>query len=211
MVISMNKKALPYTLGALILIPLGGTLYRLGEIILTGNWSFAFNPEFVDRLPLFIHGLAMLAFLVLGAVQFSPRLRMTRPNLHRTLGRIAGIGAIVGGISGIWMTLMHLEISTPLLSVARLFFGSSMAIFTVLAIRAAILKRISEHRAWIIRAYAIALNAGTFPLFYLPVILIFGEPTPLLDEAFQVTGWMLNLTIAEKFVIGRNRSLGVKI
>ncbi|MDG1430272.1 MAG: DUF2306 domain-containing protein [Paracoccaceae bacterium] len=211
MVVSMNKKALPYVMGALILIPLGGTMYRLGEIILTGHWAFDFNPEIVDRLPLFLHGLGMVLFLVLGAFQFSTKQRIRNQARHRTLGRIAGFGAILGGVTGIWMTLLHVEISTPLLLIGRLFFGSAMAVFTVFAIRAAIQGRVSEHRAWIIRAYAIAINAGTFPLFYLPFILILGEPTPLVDEAFQVAGWMINLTIAEKYLIGDKRSVGVKI
>ena len=200
----MNTRTMSYALGLALIIPIGGTLFRIIEIAVTGNWALAFDPEFVDRLPLFVHGLSMVAFLVLGAVQLSPKIRATRPKLHRTLGRMAGAGAILGGASGVWMTLLHLEISTPLLLLARLLFGTAMAAFTILAIRAAIRRNFIEHRAWIIRAYAIALNAGTFPIFYLPFVLIMGEPEPLIDEAFQVAGWMINLAVAEKFVIARS-------
>lgn len=209
MVFSMNTRVVPYVMGALCLIPVGGTLYRVTEIMLTGHWSFEFNPEVVDRLPLFIHGLAMLVFLVGGAIQFSSKIRAKRPNLHRKLGRIAGTGAIIGGLSGVWMTLLHLEISTPLLLAGRLLFGSAMAIFMVLAIRAAMQRRFTDHRAWVIRSYAIAFNAATFPLFYLPVFLILGEPTPIIDDALQVAGWMINLAIAEKFFINRPTRKGV--
>jgi len=200
---------MPYIIGTLCLIPIGGTLYRLSEIILTGHWSFDFNPELVDRLPLFIHGVAMLAFLVGGAVQFIPRIRTKHRTLHRVLGRIAGVGAIIGGLSGIWMTLLHLEISTPLLLAGRLLFGSALMGFTILAIRAAMKKRFVEHRAWIIRAYSIAFAAATLPFIYLPLFLIFGEPTPVLDDAIQVAGWMINLAIAEKFLINRRTRKGV--
>ena len=209
MVLSMNTRAMPCVIGALCLIPMGGTFYRLGEIILTGHWSFDFNPEIVDRLPLFIHGIAMLTFLLGGAIQFMPRVRARRPKLHRTLGRIAGLGAIIGGASGIWMTLLHLEISTPLLLTGRLLFGSALIVFTVLAIRAAIQKRFAEHRAWIIRAYSIAFAAATVPFIYLPLFLIFGEPAPVLDDAIQIAGWMINLAIAEKFLINRPIRKGV--
>lgn len=209
MVPSMNTRALPYIMGALCIIPVGGTLYRSAEIVLTGHWAFEFSPEMVDRLPLFIHGIAMLAFLVGGAVQFSARIRTQRPQLHRRLGRVAGMGAILGGLSGIWMTLLHLEISTPLLLAGRLLFGSAMAGFAVLAIHAAMQRRVQDHRAWIIRSYAIAFNAASFPVFYLPVVLIVGEPSPLLDDTFQVAGWMLNLSIAEKFFINRPTRKGV--
>ena len=209
MVLSMNTRAMPYIFGALCLIPLGGTFYRLAEIILTGHWSFDFNPEIVDRLPLFIHGIAMIAFLVGGAVQFMPRIRIRRPKLHRIVGRIAGVGAIIGGASGIWMTLLHLEISTPLLIAGRLLFGSAIAIFMILAIRAAMQKRFVEHRAWVIRAYSIGFAAATLPFIYLPIFLIVGEPSPIVDDAIQVTGWMLNLAIAVKFLIKRPTLKGV--
>lgn len=203
MVISMNTRALPYILGALSLIPLGGTIYRVSEIILTGHWSFDFNPEIVDRLPLFLHGIGMALFLVLGAFQFSAKLRLRRPSLHRTLGRIAGTGAILGGVTGVWMTLMHLEISTPLLIAGRLLFGSAMVVFTILAIRSALRKRMTEHRNWIIRAYAIAMAAGTLPFIFLPLFLITGEPTQFMNDVIQVAGWMTNLAIAEKIFIAR--------
>ena len=77
MAISMTNRTMPFVLGALCIIPVAGTLYRLAEIFIEGQWSLRFNPEFVDRLPLFIHGVTMLMFLVLGAMQFSPRIRQT--------------------------------------------------------------------------------------------------------------------------------------
>lgn len=199
----VNNRNMPYVLGVLCLIPIGGTLYRTAEIIMTGQWRFNFNPEIVDRLPLFIHALAMATFLGLGVFQLSTTLRTKRPALHRALGRIAGSGAILGGVTGIWMTLLHLEISTPLLITGRLFFGSAMAIFTILAIQCAIRRDIANHRTWIIRAYAIGINAATLPFIYLPIFLIVGEPTPIVDDAIQVTGWMINLAVAEKFIVGR--------
>jgi len=211
MVISMNTRALPYVLGTIMLIPVGGTLYRLGEIIHTGHWAFDFNPEFVDRLPLFLHGIGMVLFLVLGALQFSTKRRIKRPDLHRTQGRVAGFGAILGGLTGVWMTLLHPQISTPLLLAGRLLFGSAMVIFTVLAIHAAMQRRLANHRAWIIRAYAIAFNAGSFPLLYLPVVALLGEPSPVLDDALQVAGWMINLAIAEKFFIKTPIRKGVSL
>ena len=201
MVISMNNRAMPYVMGALTLIPLGGTIYRLTEIITTGHWTFDFNPQIVDRLPLFLHGIGMALFLVLGAFQFSAKLRARRPALHRKMGRIAGLGAILGGLTGIWMTLLHLEISTPLLIGGRLLFGSAMVIFTVLAIRAAMHRRLIDHQNWIIRAYAIALAAGTLPFIFAPMYLILGDVSQLENDVIQVAGWMINLAIAEKFFV----------
>lgn len=209
MVLSMNTRTLSFALGAVCIIPIGGTLYRLAEIVLTGHWAFDFNPAHVDRLPLFLHCLAMITFLVLGAFQLSNKFRVNSPKRHRILGRIAGFGAIIGGLTGVWMTLLHLEISTPLLLAGRLLFGSAMALFIVFAIRAAIRRDFRTHRAWVIRSYAIALNAGTLGLIYLPVVIIFGEATPLVEDAIQVAGWMINLAVAERFFINRPIRYGV--
>ncbi len=200
MVFSMNSRTLPYVMGALCIIPLGGTLYRLAEIITTGVWRFNFNPELVDRLPLFLHGIGMALFLVVGAAQFSSKLRVKHRNLHHILGRVAGFGAILGGLTGVWMTLLHLEISTPLLIIGRLLFGSAIVGFTVLAIRSAIKRDFVTHREWIIRAYAIAMAAGTLPFVFLPVFLIIGEPSPIIDDVIQITGWMINFAIAEAII-----------
>ena len=60
MAISMTNRTTLFVFGALFIIPVAGTLYGLAEIILECHWSFRFNPEFVDRLPLFIHGVTML-------------------------------------------------------------------------------------------------------------------------------------------------------
>ena len=46
----MNTRTMSYALGLVLIIPIGGTLYRSIEIAVTGNWAFAFDPEFVDRL-----------------------------------------------------------------------------------------------------------------------------------------------------------------
>ena len=73
MAMSMTTRTMPFVLGALCIIPVASTLYRLAEIIITGHWSLHFNPEVVDRLPLFIHGITMLMFLVFGAFQFCRR------------------------------------------------------------------------------------------------------------------------------------------
>ena len=135
MAISMPNRTMTFVLGALCIIPVAGTLYRLAEIFIEGQWSLRFNPEFVDRLPLFIHGVTMLMFLVLGAMLFLPRIRQKGPKLHRALGRLAAAGAVLGGLSGVWMTIAHSEISTPLLFAGRLIFGSAMAAFAVFAIR----------------------------------------------------------------------------
>ena len=56
---------------------------------------------------------------------------------------------------------------------------------------------IASHQAWMRRACAIGLGAGTQALTPGPAMPAFGEP----DDAFRAlmmgAGWLLNLTVAE--------------
>ena len=69
--------------------------------------------------------------------------------------------------------------------------------FILLAVRFVIQKNIAKHRAFMIRAYAIAINAGTLPFIYIPIMIVYGVAPPLIEDAIQVTGWIVNLSVAE--------------
>ena len=83
------------------------------------------------------------------------------------------------------MTLAHVEISSPLLLIGRLLFGTAMATFAIFAIWEAMHRNLISHRNWIIRSYTIAFNAASMPLLYLPFILFIGQPVPIIDDALR--------------------------
>ena len=112
MVISMSTRSVPYVLATFCIIPVADTLYRRTEIIRADQWLLDFNPAVVDNLPLFILGIGMIIFLVLGALQLSVTSAFRRIRLHRVLGRFAGLGAVIGGLSGVWMTLFRLLVGS---------------------------------------------------------------------------------------------------
>ena len=55
-----------------------------------------------------------------------------------------------------------------LLAVFRVVIGSGMVAFIVLGFAAIQRRDIPQHRAWMTRAYAIALGAGTQALIFVP-------------------------------------------
>lgn len=72
-----------------------------------------------------------------------------------------------------------------------------MALSLVLGIAAVRRRDFARHRAWMIRAYAIGLGAGTQVLTHLPLLLFpafQGESTRALCMG---AGWVLNLAVAE--------------
>ena len=53
------------------------------------------------------------------------------------------------------------------------------------------------HRAWMTRAYAIALGAGTQVLTLMIGELILGPPNDLSRALLMGAGWVINLAVAE--------------
>jgi predicted membrane protein DUF2306 len=92
-----------------------------------------------------------------------------------------------------------------LLSGLRLVFGSAMALSIVLGFAAIRRRDIARHRAWMIRAYAIGLGAGTQVFTQLPWILLVGPLGKPSKALLMGAGWLINLAFAE-WIIRRRRS-----
>jgi hypothetical protein len=54
-----------------------------------------------------------------------------------------------------------------------------------------------RHRAWMTRAYAIGLGAGTQVLTGMIGALILGKPNELENALLMGTAWVINLAVAE--------------
>ena len=78
----------------------------------------------------------------------------------------------------------------------RLVFGSAMAASLVLGFTAIRRRDIAAHRAWMIRAYAIGLAAGTQAFTEGIGDAIFGTGE-LRGDLAKGAGWVINLAVAE--------------
>ena len=207
----VNGRALPVFLFAACAIPAIFGSYRAAEIIMTCHWSFDFLPDMVDRLPLFLHVVGAVGFLVLGALQVLPGFRRRHPVWHRRAGRIALPLGFIGALSGLWMTLAHPGISGPLLHWGRVFASTIWTLAMALSVWGILRRNFRAHGRWMIRAYALALPAGTLAFFLLPLVLILGEEGhDLLFETVQVLAWPLHLTVAEWIIRRREIPLSTR-
>jgi uncharacterized membrane protein len=121
------------------------------------------NPRIdASPTPLVLHVVAAAVYVVGGAFQSPARLRRGHPAWHRRAGRVLiGAGLVVAG-SGLWMTLFCPDAPGGyLLWTVRLVVGSAMAASIVLGFTAIRRRDIAAHRAWMVRAYALAVAAGT--------------------------------------------------
>jgi uncharacterized membrane protein len=187
----------PLALVALAVIPIVAGSLRLVELS-GGAVVLPEDPESASSLPLVLHIIGASGYSVVGAFQFSAGFRRRRPGWHRAAGRVLVLLGLTVALSAVWMTSFSTrpEGSGELLHVFRLLFGSAMAVSLVLGITAIRRRDVARHRAWMIRAYAIALAAGTQVTTQGigEVFVGSGETsTALLAGA----GWVVNLAVAE--------------
>ncbi len=187
----------PLALVILSLFPLVAGSLRLIEIA-GGPQVLPVNPRIdASPAPLVVHVLAAAIYAVLGAFQFPARLRRRHPGWHRRSGRIlVGAGLAVAG-SGLWMTLFYSGApGGALLWSVRLVVGSTMAAAIVLGFSAIRRRDIAAHRAWMIRAYALGLGAGT-QVFTQGIGEALFATSDLSTGISVASGWVINALVAE--------------
>ena len=64
---------------------------------------------------------------------------------------------------------------------------------------------VATHSAWMTRAYAIGLGAGTQVLTFLPFTLLIGTPSRVMYTVLMAAGWVINLVVAEVVIRRRAR------
>ena len=181
--------AIPLAAGAFRLNQLGG-----GAEITPANARFFASP-----LPVVLHIVSASVYALLGAFQFSTSFRRRWPGWHRAAGRLVVLCGLLVGLSALWMTLFypHPVGDGDFLSALRLLFGSAMIVFIVLGFTAIRRGDVTGHRAWMMRAYAIGLGAGTQMLTLMAGELIAGPPSEFSRALLMGAGWVINLAVAE--------------
>ena len=180
--------AIPVLAGSARLVELLG-----GPELRPTDARFAASPA-----PVVIHVVAAIGYALLGAFQFSAGIRRRHPGWHRRTGRILVALGLAVALSGLWMTLVYpyKEGTGDLLYVFRLLFGSGMAASIILGFAAIRRRDIDRHHAWMIRAYALALGAGTqaFTVGFGEALFGIGV---VRTDLMMGTGWAINLAVAE--------------
>ncbi|MGN6576032.1 MAG: DUF2306 domain-containing protein [Nocardioides sp.] len=180
--------AVPLTAGALRLVQLGG-----------GPDIFPADDRF-DSVPvaLLVHIVGSAIYAVFGSLQFVTRFRRRHRAWHRRVGRVLILAGLLVAGSGMWMTLTYAAQpgTGDLLYLFRLVVVSATVMCLVLGFAAVRRRDIAAHRAWMIRAYALALGAGTQVFTQGLGGAVFGTGEVAGDLA-KGAGWVVNLAVAE--------------
>lgn len=191
----------PTALLTLTAVPVLAGAFRVTQL----SAGAAVTPDnarfFADPVPVLLHIVGASLFCVLGAFQF---LRGPR---HRVIGRLIVPCGLVAALAGMWMAVVYPlpAHDGDLLMVLRLVFGSIMAAALVLGFVTVRRREFAAHRAWMMRAYAIAQGAGSQAVLFGIWMATAGEPDVPTRALIMGAAWTLNLAVAEYIIRGKGK------
>jgi uncharacterized membrane protein len=104
------------------------------------------------------HGVFGAVVMLLAPLQFSDRLRRRFTRLHRMVGRLYVAGAFILAPLGAYIQYYEERLGFPRsLTVLAVVNAVMLIVATALAFLFAYQRKITQHRQWIVRSYAIAL------------------------------------------------------
>ncbi len=209
MATSTNRDWLiPPALLLLSAVPIAAGTFRLmqlsgGTPITEANARFFSAP-----LPVIIHIISVTLFSVLGAFQFVGPIRTRWPMWHRNAGKLLVLAGLASALSGLWMTQFYANPPGDgiVLYYIRLVVGAGMTLSIIFGWSAILRGDVTTHSAWMIRAYALGLGAGTQVFTHLPFILMHIKWDEPLRAFLMGAGWGINWLFAEWIIRGRKRA-----
>ncbi|MBF8191807.1 DUF2306 domain-containing protein [Nonomuraea sp. K274] len=176
---------------------------------LTGNSADSNVPTDPDvaahYLFLGVHAVFAGLALIIGSLQFVTRLRVTRPKLHRVLGRVYMISIVIASVAAVFLAAVTLggfalQVAFYMLAVAWLYT-------LTMAYRCIRRGEVQLHRIWMIRNYALTFAAVTLRIYLLLGLQLKPPSTSLeFDAIYTASGWasiLGNVLVAEYFIIQR--------
>jgi hypothetical protein len=151
---------------------------------------------------LVIHVAGGVVALLIGPFQFVSRIRANMPAIHRATGRIYVGACAIGAPAGLMLAMG--TNAGPVAGAGFAIAAVLWPVFTYLGVRAAIERRFTEHREWMIRSYAITSNAITLRLM-LPLAGALGFDFMPAYTVIAWLSWMTNLALIEIY-LRRTRS-----
>ena len=162
----------------------------------------AFNAEFA-RHPLLtlVHILPGGLFMVLGPLQFVPRIRSRHIRFHRWSGRLLLGAGVVIGTTALRMAFV-LPVGGPTETAATTVFGVIFLFSLGKAFLHVKRREIVRHREWMVRAFAVGLAVATVR----PIVGLFFAFSDLAPQAFfGIAFWLgftIHLAVAEFWIAG---------
>ncbi len=159
----------------------------------------AFSPYFHDKYVRHLwlvrcHGVAASVTLLLGPWLLSGWLRGAWPAVHRKLGRLYFVALLPALGAGLWLSLMAFGGIWPRVALCGLSLAWGWTAWK--AWSAVRLRRMEDHRAWMLRHYALTLAAVSLRV-QSALYCGLGADFPSVYGWMAWTSWIPNLLVAE--------------
>ncbi len=153
-----------------------------------------------------LHLAAGAGFLILAPLQTHARMRRALPRVHRALGRTATALAVVSAVAICIMVIVFPAIGGLLTQVVTIALNMAICAALTIAIAAARSRNIKLHRAFMIRAYAIALSVATARVFIWAAETALGLPFGSSFTIASGLGVVVNLAVTELYLHAKWRT-----
>ena len=148
-----------------------------------------------------LHIVAGGLFLLLAPLQFVPAIRNRYLGMHRRMGRVLIIVALISGAAGLFFGLYR-PIGGVREAVGIALFGVFLFIAAIRGYVAIRNGQVERHREWMIRAFATALAISTVRV--VAVVIDIGQiaaNNPRTQFVLSIwSGWLITLAIAEIWI-----------
>ncbi len=164
-------------------------------------------PEHPLKYPILVlHILFGSIALITTALQLWPGLRQRRPRLHRYSGRVYVFAGVLP--SAILAAILLTWLGGPGW-IGRITLGVLWVLTTFAGYRAARQHRYNDHRKYMIFSFALTLDAFSTRILSFSILAFI--PKESLDitvtlETISWVGWMVNLVVAQWWIIRTERS-----
>lgn len=150
-----------------------------------------------------VHFALGAVILLLGPVQFIGAMRQRWPRVHRIIGRTYVISALLTAIGGLVFIALRGTVGGPLMSVGFGLYGILMGTAALMTIQHARRRQFTQHRAWAIRLFALAIGSWLYRMDYGFWFALFGETghtddfRGAFDKVMVFWFYLPNLLVAE--------------
>jgi uncharacterized membrane protein len=148
--------------------------------------SFARHPVIT-----FIHILPGALFMVLGVLQFVPRIRRRYPRYHRFAGRVFVFTGYIVGLSALAMPFVMRPIGGLNEATGTILFAIYFLVALTKTWSHARKRHLLLHREWMIRTFALGLAVATIR----PIIALFFAFSHQPPQVFFGTAFWLGFTL----------------
>lgn len=146
----------------------------------------------------YMHVAGATVALLIGPFQFIAAIRNRFPTLHRLIGTVYVCSCLVGGLSGIYIGFYSPH--GPVAATGFMVLGVIWVVFTSLGLGHILVGKVTQHRRWMMRSFALTFAAVTLRLF-LPPMFGAGMDPALIFSILAWASWIPNLIIVEKYMI----------